>query len=316
VGQLRSNAGNVYACTSPIASSAVAPTGTGPAITDGSGTWRYCGPGSAAVLAACTAVLTGPLLAPAGTLSVIATPVAGLSLVTNPLDAAPGTNAETDAAFRLRRTALLNAAGKSPVASIRAALLVASLGATSAFVYENSSDVVDGVGRPPHSIECVVQGATDAAVALAIWQNKAAGIATYGTSTQNITDVTTGTVYPINFTRPATLSIYVSVQLTRKATYGGGSQALGDAAVQAAIIAWANGLVPEPTGAVGAAVSIGQTIYSSPLAAAILDQVPGVADVTAVFIGTSASPSTSTPITATYAQLPVFDTSRIAVTSV
>ena len=307
VGALITNAGNVYSCLTAIGTSATAPTGTGLAQVDGSGTWRYCAAGTAAVAIPCAATATGPLAAPSGTITVVSTPVAGLGSIVNPLDAVIGSNLETDAALRVRRASLLRAQGNAAVASIRAAALLVA-GVTAALVYENPSDLTVS-SRPPHSFEAVVQGGADLAVATAIFGSKAAGIATYGTYTSQVVTDAQGVGHTILFTRPTAVPIYVAVAIKKGPGYA------GDAAVQAAVIAYANGLQAEPLVALAQPYQIGQTVYASPLAAAILDQVAGVADVTSLFIGLAASPTLATPLPMAYNQLPSFQTSQVAVVS-
>ena len=51
------------------------------------------------------------------------------------------------------------------------------------------NDTTDAAGRPPHSIEIVVQGGTDEDVANIIWKNKAGGIRAYGKHYAYATDV-------------------------------------------------------------------------------------------------------------------------------
>ncbi len=69
------------------------------------------------------------------------------------------------------------------------------------------------VGRPPKSFESVVQGGTDAAVALDIWNSKPAGIQTFGNTAENILD-SSGTQQTINFTRPDAISLRFEVDYT------------------------------------------------------------------------------------------------------
>lgn len=60
VAALRSNGGNIYECiTAGTSAASGGPTGTGSDITDGTVHWRYVAAGSAAVLAAVTALLAG-----------------------------------------------------------------------------------------------------------------------------------------------------------------------------------------------------------------------------------------------------------------
>lgn len=73
----------------------------------------------------------------------------------NRLDAVPGTDEETDAAFRLRREELLRVAGAAAVEAIRADLLALD-GVADAKVFENVTLVTDGDGVPGKAFESVV----------------------------------------------------------------------------------------------------------------------------------------------------------------
>jgi uncharacterized phage protein gp47/JayE len=309
VGDLRTNAGNIYSCTTPITGSAAAPTGTGTSIVDAGGTWRYISAGSAAVAVACSATLTGPVAAPAGTLTSISTPVAGFTSVVNPLDAALGTNIESDAALRLRRSALLRAQGNSTLAAIQADILDVS-GVTAALAFENDTDLTDGFSRPPHSVEVVVQGGVDQYVANALFASIAAGIASFGSYTPQVVVDTAGTSHNVKFTRPTAVPIFVAVTVTRGPSY----PTTGDAQVKQAIVDYAAGLIPEPAGGVPTPFQIGETVYARQLVTAIMEQVPGVLDIPTLNIGIAASPVTSTPVVMAFNQLATFDTSRVAVT--
>lgn len=68
-------------------------------------------------------------------------------------------------------------------------------------------------GRPPKSFETVVEGGSDQAVALKIWQLKPAGIETFGNTHIVITD-SQGNLQGINFTRATPVYIWVNVVLT------------------------------------------------------------------------------------------------------
>ena len=75
--------------------------------------------GRAAVgIGSATCTTTGPNAAPAGTLTVIGSPVSGWTAVNNPLDCITGTNLETDSDALARRTALLSANASGTVTAI------------------------------------------------------------------------------------------------------------------------------------------------------------------------------------------------------
>lgn len=68
-------------------------------------------------------------------------------------------------------------------------------------------------GRPPKSFEAVVEGGSDADIALKIWQLKPAGILTFGNTHVVVTD-SQGNPQGINFSRATPVYIWVDVVLT------------------------------------------------------------------------------------------------------
>lgn len=156
--------------------------------------------------------ITGPVAALANTLTVIETPVPGLSSINNPLDGVAGRNEESDAALRLRRYESLRLAGAGAVEAVRARLQNVT-NVVAAYVFENATGSVDSAGRPGHSLECVVTGGADADIATTIWNAKPAGIQLFGSTTHNITD-SQGTVQPIKFSRATDIYVWLNVVLT------------------------------------------------------------------------------------------------------
>lgn len=210
---------NVYVCAiAGTSAGAGGPTGTGTAIVDGAATWRFVGDGEAYATVAAEATETGPTVALAYQVTEIVTAVSGWDSVNNLADATTGTDIETDAAFRARRENLLTVSGKGTVDTIRAKLLLVD-GVSEAFVFENVTDVTDGNGVPPHAIECVVLGGTDADVAQAIFDDKPAGIATYG---QDITEVVVdsqGTSHTINASRADPIEMFLAITVVTDGNY-------------------------------------------------------------------------------------------------
>lgn len=184
--------------------------------------------GTASVAA--TATTTGALTAPAGTLTVIKTPVAGWTSVTNAADALVGRDAETDALFRSRRATTLDLAQGGPVAALRARV-AAVTGVTFAGVKENRTDTTDGAGLPAHSYQVTVIGGADADVAAAIWAGKSPGMATSGTSSAAVND-SFGVAQTVYWVRGVSVPMYLDVTLTRDATY----PADGDTQVTTALV--------------------------------------------------------------------------------
>ncbi len=70
------------------------------------------------------------------------------------------------------------------------------------------------IGRPPKSFESIIQGGTDAVVGLSLWLTKAAGIETFGSTAEVITD-TNGNQQTMLFTRPAAVNLGFEVDYTK-----------------------------------------------------------------------------------------------------
>lgn len=159
-----------------------------------------------------TAETTGPIAAPTGTLTVIETPIAGLDEFTNEEDADLGNDIEADADFKLRRTQELQLAGAGTPEAIRANLLELT-GVSDALVFENDSDVTDSEGRPPHTLDIVVEGGDEDEAAEEIRVTKGTGIGTIGDIVKVLKD-SQGFNKTIRFSRPTDVPIYVIVDLT------------------------------------------------------------------------------------------------------
>lgn len=264
--------------------------------------------GGGTVAVECESEEFGAIVAASGTLTVIETPVSGLTSVTNALDAVLGSAEETLPALRLRRETELRRAGKAAADAIRTDVLTVA-NVTACTVLENATDATDGNGLPPHSIEVLVLGGTDAAVAAAIWDSKAAGIATFGGETESVTD-DSGNAHDVNFSRPDDLEAWLSINLTTNADY----PVTGDADVKAAIVAWAEDAA---TGyAVGADLILSK-LYPVILEIAGIDDVVAITSVVqAAGAGTPTHPGdyTAGNKSVDVRELLTFDTSWITIT--
>jgi uncharacterized phage protein gp47/JayE len=299
------NAGSIYQVITPgVSAGSGGPAGIGADILDGTVHWRFLGPGDGVVDVAAACTVTGPVQGYAFTINTIATPVAGWSGVINLLDAVPGSNVETDPQLRVRRATEAAGQGRSPLDSLRAQVFKVA-GVTSVFVFENTTDgVIDGTAA--HSVEVLVNGGTDAAVAAAIFANKAAGPGSSGTSSVTVTDTELAN-HTIFFSRPVELDIYETITVAVDVTMfpANGTDLIRDALV-----------------AVGNALGQGKDVYARAVEAAIFAKdsdgallIPGVLDVQSHFVGTAPSPGT-TSVGVTIRQFSKFDTSRTIVTIV
>lgn len=155
---------------------------------------------------------TGPIVANAGTLTVIVTPVSGWNSITNDADATLGEDEETDADLRLRRVEELRATGSASVEALKADISTVA-DVEEVVIFENTALTTDVDGVPGKAFEAVVLGGEDADIAEQIFNSKSAGIEAYGTTTETVTD-SQGFDHTIKFTRPTEKTMMVEIFTT------------------------------------------------------------------------------------------------------
>lgn len=250
--------------------------------------------GDPATSGTASASLTGPVQALAKTLNQIVNSISGWTKVNNDLDAVKGTNAETDAQFRIRRKAVLQGLGAARLEAIRGSLLAVS-GVTEAKVFENVTINTDGSGRPPKSIHPVVLGGVDQDIINIVGGRKAAGIESFGTTSGVFVD-SQGVSHTEKFSRPAIVQIHLELDLTIDANY----PTNGDTLVQTAVLAY------------GTALNIGDDVIVFPTLIASFASVPGITDVV-VRIGTALAPTLDNNIVISETSISEFDSTRITI---
>ena len=140
---------------------------------------------------------------------------------------------ETDAALRARIRSSLSGRSSGSADAILAAVLAAR-NVRDAKVYVNESDTTDSIGIPSHSVAVVTRGGAADAIAQAIWDKKAPGIGTWGSTTENAFDAA-GNAYPVKFTRHSDKMVFVYPFIT---VLAGGDQDTIRNAVAPAIVDW------------------------------------------------------------------------------
>ena len=244
------------------------------------------------------AVVPGPQSGPAGTITVIHSPVGGWNAVTNPADAVLGRIIDSDATLRLRREQQLANSGSASTRALAAALLDLD-GVESVKIFENLTNITDINGLPPHSVECMVfDGITptvlDATIAATILANKAGGVETYGSASASATD-DDGQTRTISFSRPTQRPVWIDIRRTTIAGYG------GDSALKEHIVSRAT-----------ATYGLGKSVRVREIDSFAFE-VDGVDDVTLFELGFSASPSATANLTIGPREIATFDTARVTV---
>lgn len=301
-GSLVTNdSGKIYYCTqSGTSAGSGGPTGTGTGIVDGTCAWNYVGAGAAAVAFPAVSSAFDAITAAAYDLTVITTAVSGLTSVTNPLAAALGYQAETDAAFRIRRAGLIRQSGNGTAAAIQSKILALS-GVTQCVVVNNPTGATVS-GQPAYSFAPYVVGGADQDIWDAIVQSQPAGIQSYGSSVGTGADVNGNAQYAA-FSRPTTVPIYIAITLTS------GSGYTGAASVKTAVAAFANAAFAAGFGG----TVVANKFYAPAYNGYLQNLVAGVSEITALNIGTAPSPASAADIPIGSTSLASFATADITV---
>lgn len=245
------------------------------------------------------ALENGPTVANARTLTDILTPVSGLNDTMNLEDAVVGQAVEEDSELRQRREEEIARSGSATPNAILADMLSIN-DVTAAVVFFNKLDIPDLDGRPPHSVDIVVQGADEDEIAQAIFDTVGGGITFVGDIQKTVID-DQGFPQTIKFSRPTEVEIWVELDITidsQRFPVDGSDQ------LRAAILAYA------------AELGVGDDIIvhgSDPSVEGALGVVPGVVDIV-IRIGKTVSPTLDANIEIEPREIAEFDSSRIAVT--
>ena len=160
----------------------------------------------------------GDIVIPSGVVTKIVKAVAGLHSVINVGSYIAGRLTETDGEFRQSHIDKIYNRSSRMLESIRSAILENVQGVQTCAVYENDTNITDGMGRPPHSVEVVVDGGDKAEIAEQIFNTKAGGISTYCVEGENGITVTVKGAYgediDIRFNRPVKVYVYFKVGVT------------------------------------------------------------------------------------------------------
>ena len=234
-----------------------------------------------------------------GDLTDIVTTFAGWDSVSNNVSANTGRESESDTALRQRWNGSLYTRSVGMTDSIASALMTLN-GVTSAYVYENSTDTTDGDGRPPHSIEAVVNGGDADDIGLTIWQKKSAGIDTYGSQSVSIND-SQGFPHTIYFNRPLETYVWLDIAVTEYP--------------EESLPPNASALISEIALAYGDSLTVGNDVILQRFASAIYQNVAGIGYITVTgATGIPPGAYSSTNITIDARHVAVFDATRITVT--
>jgi len=165
----------------------------------------------------------GPIAAIAGTVTEIVKNYIGINVVNHTEDAAVGRALESDEEVLIRRERSLALEAVSTRDGILKAIIALNQDQTKpAIIYAdvivNDDSIADSRGRPPHSIECIVevQGGTssrDQEIANTIFSAVGAGPTIFGEKTPLVVNDRRNRPHNVSFTNPILVEIYVKVDI-------------------------------------------------------------------------------------------------------
>jgi len=160
---------------------------------------------------------TGDILLPEGVITNIVKADAGLLSVVNRCGYIAGRDAETDTELRKSYADKIFNRSSRMLESIRSAILQNVQGVTSVAPYENDTNEWDAQGRPPHSVEIVVDGGDSKEIAEQILAKKSGGISTFG-DVAVVLPGEYGEDITIRFNRPVAIRTWFHLGLTLSKT--------------------------------------------------------------------------------------------------
>ena len=254
--------------------------------------------GTVDALATCQEL--GPVVAIPGDLSIIGTPTAGWTSVTNADAADIGRAVETDAELRARQKLSVANPSQTILESLTGGL-AAVPGVSMVRVYENDTNSTDANGLPPHSIEAVVEGGDDYDIAYQLNLRKDDGVSTNGTESETVIDAM-GQSHEIKFSRPEQTPIYVSLTIKKLLGYKGADS------IKQAVADYIN------------ALGIGEDVYSAGVIVAAMQTMTSISSpeftITNLTLGTTASPTGTSDIAIGYRGKATCVTTNVTVTEV
>lgn len=155
----------------------------------------------------------GDTFIPNGAITKIVKTVAGLESVINVGSYIAGRLTETDTEFRQSYADKIYNRSSAMLESIKSAILENVQGVESVAPYENYTDATDSMGRPPHSIEIVVDGGSATEIAQQILNTKAGGINTFG-DVETVLPGVYGEDITVRFNRPTYVYVWFQVGVT------------------------------------------------------------------------------------------------------
>lgn len=158
----------------------------------------------------------GPVVIADGLIREMVTLDTGIQEVTNDIAPFLGRFEADDVEARQNFVKRVAIRSKNMIESVTAEIYNSVDNVLSVAGYENYTEVTDKDGRPPKSVEFIVDGGDAAEIANIIYRKKANGIRPYGSVLMDVSDVF-GNIHKVAFNRPDYRYVWLRVIITKEA---------------------------------------------------------------------------------------------------
>lgn len=157
----------------------------------------------------------GPVIIADGLIREMVTLDTGIRELKNDIAPVPGRFEADDIEARQTFVKRCATRSKTMLESITAEIYNSVDNVLSVAGYENDTEYTDKEGRPPKSVEIIVDGGDDGEIANIIYRKKTDGIRAYGNIIMDVSDMF-GNIHKIGFSRPDYLYVWLRVVITGK----------------------------------------------------------------------------------------------------
>ncbi|MEI7261345.1 baseplate J/gp47 family protein [Pectobacterium carotovorum] len=261
--------------------------------------------------ASVTCTTAGSQAGNSNNLSIIATPIGGITAVTNANPASLGRDEESDNAFRVRRNESVAFPGNNQLDNIYAALVNLE-GMKQVRIYENTESAPDENGVEGHSLAIVIDGGepADIVATIAKRKNPGCGLNRYNSSIPNkiSSDTVTPGGNPFNatFFRPEFIPIFVRVSISS-------DQRFDDDEIKRSIVAYSNIGFEQTTGFAKTGFRIGEDVGAGRLYTPVNYIVAGSGFAQSIGVGISSASAVNAQVDIAFNQLGIFSVDNIEV---
>lgn len=157
----------------------------------------------------------GPIIIADGLIKEMVTLDTGILEIKNDIAPVPGRFEADDVEARQNFVKRCATRSKNMIESVTAEIYNSVDNVLSVAGYENDTEMTDDEGRPPKSVEFIVDGGDAGEIANIIYQKKTNGVRAFGNVLMDVSD-TFGNIHKVGFNRPDYLYVWLKIRITGK----------------------------------------------------------------------------------------------------